>query len=613
MSYMAKYGKKLLPKTKDKFIETQAGISAILAPSFVLFWDLFIPGKPEILQWCSWIIALLFTFTFFLKYLSSFIKHNQGILFYSQCYLVSVYVIYLVYFNDFSKEYLLVLMLVVFYIALTFEKINSLIGYLITVLVSIGLSVIIRRTTKEVYDDSGLVIFMCLLAFSVMAILHLMKRNQDKQALNEMAHFDSVTGLPNRYFLNFYLKNICEVAKSNEHSVAIMIIDFDKFKNINDTLGHSFGDAVLKQASMELIKCLPENDFLARYGGDEFIAVLENAGPERAKEIAEKIKNSLATPLNIGDHRIDITASIGISFFPIDSDDVEKLIKYADIAMYQAKSRGRNNYILFSHEMSVEVKRRSELENGLKRALQNGELIINYQPLIDFATGDIMGAEALMRWNHPKFGIISPSEFIPIAEDTGLIVPIGEWILKTACKQSMTWQKSGLQPIKMSVNVSYRQLTYKGFIHSVEEALKESGLNSKYLELEITESLFREVIKFKMILDELKTIGVKLAIDDFGVGYSSLSMLQHVEINNLKIDMSFIKGIPDSSKAASMVKTIIEIGKNLNCQTTAEGIEAMNQANFLKENSCNLGQGYLYSRPLDAADFEKLLKGWKMY
>jgi EAL domain-containing protein (putative c-di-GMP-specific phosphodiesterase class I) len=279
--------------------------------------------------------------------------------------------------------------------------------------------------------------------------------------------------------------------------------------------------------------------------------------------------------------------------------------------MYLAKSQGRNRYVLFNHEMNADVTRRLQLENGLKRALQNGEFMIKYQPQIDFATGAILGVEALIRWNHPEFGIIPPDEFIPIAEDTGLIVPIGEWILKTACKQSVTWQKAGLKPITMAVNVSYRQLTYKGFIHSVQEALKESGLNSKYLELEITESLLREAEKLKMILEEFKTMGIKLAIDDFGVGYSSLSMLQHIEINTLKIDMSFIREIPESGKAAAMVKTIIEIGKNLNCRTTAEGIETLEQADFLKENRCNFGQGYLFSRPLDETEFEKLLKSWK--
>jgi diguanylate cyclase (GGDEF)-like protein len=610
MNHMEKYSK-LLPKTEDKFIELLLLVGTILAPVFVFFWDLFIPGMPLILQWASWIIALLFAFIHFLKYKSSFVRRNLSTLFYSLCYLVSAYVIYLVYYNDFSKEYLLVLLLIVFYIALTFEKIGSLLVYLMTVLIFVAIAIFIRRTTKDVYDNSGIIIFMCLFVFSVMVILHLLKRNQDKSALNEMAHFDPVTKLPNRNFLNLHLKNILKISKASDHSVALMIIDLDKFKNINDTMGHSFGDEVLKQASIRLSKCLPENDFIARYGGDEFIAVLENANPESAKEVAQEIIDRFSNPLNIAEHRIDITTSIGISFFPIDSRDVETLIKYADIAMYLAKSRGRNRYVLFNHEMNDEVTRKLHLENGLKRALQNDEFMINYQPQIDFATGDILGVEALIRWNHPEFGIIPPDEFIPIAEETGLIVPIGEWILKTACKQSVTWQKAGLKPINMAVNVSYRQLTYKGFIHSVQEALKESGLNSKYLELEITESLLREAEKLKIILDELKTIGVKLAIDDFGVGYSSLSMLQHIEINNLKIDMSFIRGIPEYRKAAGMVKTIIEIGKNLNCRTTAEGIETLEQANFLKENHCNFGQGYLFSRPLDEFEFEKLLRNWK--
>jgi predicted signal transduction protein with EAL and GGDEF domain len=265
MDYMDKYSK-LLPKTEDKFIEILLLIGAIVAPVFVLFWDLFIPGKPLILQWVSWIISLLFAFVYFLKYKSSFVRSNLSTFFYSLCYLVSIYVIYLVYFNDFSKDYLLVLMLVVFYMALTFEKIGSLLGYLITVLGFVAIAVFIRRITKSIYDNSGIIIFMCLLVFSVMVILHLLKRNQDKRALNEMAHFDPITKLPNRNFLDLHLKNTLKNSKDSGHSVSLMIIDLDKFKNINDTMGHSFGDAVLNQASIELDKCLPENDFIARYG-----------------------------------------------------------------------------------------------------------------------------------------------------------------------------------------------------------------------------------------------------------------------------------------------------------------------------------------------------------
>lgn len=502
-------------------------------------------------------------------------------------------------------------MLVVFYISLTFDKIASLLRYLVTILILVIIVVFLEIIFENSFDHSGLVICISLIVFSIMALLHLSMRNEGKRALYEMAFFDTLTKLPNRNSLYLYLKNILKNAEESGQSVAIMLIDFDKFKNINDTMGHIFGDAALREAASELKKCLKENDYIARYEGDVFIAVLKDARANQAEQTAQKMVKRFSKPLNVNNHRVDITVSIGISHYPSDSEDADTLIKYADIAMHEGKSLERNNYLPFNCKMNEIASRKMQLENELRGALQNEEFIVHYQPQIDLEMGMVRSVEALIRWQHPKLGMVPPNEFIPIAEETGLIVPIGEWILKTACNERMNWERKGLLPINLAVNVSYHQLRYKGFIQSVQEALQNSGLDPKFLEIEITESVLRDAAELKNVLDELKEIGIILAIDDFGVGYSSLSMLQHVIINTLKIDMSFIRGIPESTKAMTIVKTIIDMGKNLNCKITAEGIETTEQAQYLKDNGCDLGQGYLFSRPLNGKDFERFLRDWR--
>jgi diguanylate cyclase (GGDEF)-like protein/PAS domain S-box-containing protein len=735
MNLKDKYGNRFFTKTNEKLIELLSFLGAIICPLFVFIWVNLNPEMPAHHKWTAWFIALLYVFVYCLIYISSFVRRQLGYFFYGLCYLVSTFAVYLAYFNNFSEGISIVLMLVIFYIALTFEKMHSLTCYLMIILILVGWAIYMLEANTHAYNHNGLTAIVCLVVFSVIAILNLFIKNEDKRALkeskkdyqrlldispdgivvydqegiiyaneeivrmtkvkdtnslvgksvfeffypenyelaiakiedvlegndtgyyekkicfssnitmdaefanisttydgkkavmtivrdiserkkmeekiNQMALYDSLTGLPNRHLLNIHLKNCLETSKYTDNPVALMFIDLDNLKIINDTMGHSFGDALIKQASQEIRNSLHENDFVTRYGGDEFIAVLENATSDKAFQTSQNIIKSFSYPLCVEGHKIDTTLSIGVSFYPMDSGDAETLIQYADIAMYQAKSLGKNNYMFYRREMSHEVSRRMQLENGLKRALENNEFLLHYQPQIDFLTGSILGTEALIRWNHPKLGMVPPGEFIPLAEETGLIVPIGEWVLKTACMQSKAWQNSGLQPINMAVNVSYHQFKYKGFVDSIREILKESELEPKYLELEITESVLRDIEQVKFVFDELNQIGVKLSIDDFGVGYSSFSMLQYVVINNLKIDMSFIRSIPESSKAAAIVKTIIDMGKNLNCNITAEGVETKEQDNFLKENNCNLGQGYLFSRPLNGASFEKLLKDWK--
>lgn len=441
-------------------------------------------------------------------------------------------------------------------------------------------------------------------------MLDITERKLSEERVREMALYDPLTGLPNRYYLELHIEEVIERSKDSGEPVALMFIDFDRFKIINDTKGHMFGDALLKKVSKEIETCLAEKDFLSRYAGDEFIIVLEDTGRKRAGEVAENIINVFSDSIDVENRKVNITPSIGISFYPMDSHDMETLIKNADTAMYEAKSQGRNNYQFYEQQMGNGLSKKVQMEGALRKALQNNEFTIHYQPLVNIMTGDIYGAEALLRWNNPELGFIPPDEFIPIAEETGLIIPIGEWVLRTVCMQCMAWRKAGLGPFNMSVNVSYKQLKFEGFIHSVQEILKESGLEPQFLELELTESILKDAEELKIVLDNLKPIGVKLAIDDFGVGYSSLSMLKNVSINNLKIDKSFIWDMLDNPVVAALVRTIIDIGKNLNYDIIAEGIETKAQLDFLKKNNCDFGQGYYFSKPLNEKSFEELYREW---
>ncbi|MFC5449738.1 putative bifunctional diguanylate cyclase/phosphodiesterase [Paenibacillus aestuarii] len=606
MRQISRYEEDFYTKPNHKFFEMNSLLSGIITPIVAFIWLWLHPEVPEHLKWAFKLFSLYFILMFCLIYISNFFRRNLEHFLQVAYFLVSTFVVYLAYYYDYSQSYSILFLVVVFYIALTFNKMSTLLYYLLTIKVLLGISIFLKSRSTNMFDISGMIIFLCILVFSVIAIYNLYIRNRDQRALNEIAFYDSVTRLPNRHFLNKYLSSSLD-----SKPIVLLFIDLDKFKFINDTLGHNVGDAVLQQVSKELKKCLLENDFVARYGGDEFIAILENADQERAEQTVQQIVKRFSNPMRVEGQSIDISASIGISCYPVESGTAESLIKHADVAMYHAKSSGRNNYTFYTPDMSKAISRRLQLENGLLRALKNGEFIVQYQPKIHLETGEISGAEALLRWNHPELGLVPPNEFIPIAEETGLIIPIGEWVLKTSCMQSKIWQKSGLLPINLALNVSYQQLKTRNFILSIQQALAESGLDPQFLELEITESMLREAGELKIVLDALRPIGIKLAIDDFGVGYSSLSMLQYVDINNLKIDMSLIKDIPESTKAEAIAKTIIELGKNLNCTITAEGVETKEQFDFLKKNNCHFGQGYLFSRPLDGSDFEKLLRNWR--
>lgn len=424
--------------------------------------------------------------------------------------------------------------------------------------------------------------------------------------VNKMAKYDNLTGLPNRYMLNECLDETLERCKQNNKELAIMFLDLDRFKLVNDTMGHHTGDLLLKEVSKRLRRSVRDEDIVARQGGDEFIILLEDIDKESAAQVAQRIINEFVSPFHLKNKEFFITTSIGISIFPKDGHNQIDIIKSADKAMYVAKERGKNNY-QFYRVLTDTVNRKMMLEEGLRRAIAESELDVYYQPQIDLNTGELVGIEALLRWDHPKLGKVSPEEFIPIAEETGLIISIGEWVLREACKQNKMWQAAGYPPIKIAVNVSAYQLQIHDFPGYVEQVLQETEIQPKFLELEITESLMKNVIETRIILNKLKKIGVNIAIDDFGTGYSSLSVLSHLPIDVIKIDRVFINDMLTNTDTSTLVKTMIEMGRNLNITLVAEGIEREEQRKILNDLHCQTGQGYLFSSPVPVEEIEKLL------
>jgi diguanylate cyclase (GGDEF)-like protein/PAS domain S-box-containing protein len=432
---------------------------------------------------------------------------------------------------------------------------------------------------------------------NVLDTSHLKKADEK---IKHLAFYDALTDLPNRVFLKEYLNNLLSNNGDISNKPCIMFIDLDKFKYINDTFGHDFGDKVLKIATERLLKHVGQDSIVSRYGGDEFIVVLNNMDEAKAKKIAQQIIDGFAEPFRLNEHEVFTSPSIGLSFYPIDGDNAEDLIKNADIAMYLAKAEGRNNYQVFSNKLNETVSRKLVLENGLRKALANNEFLLHYQPQVDLQSGKVCGMEALLRWKHPSLGFIPPLEFIPLAEDSGLINSIGRWVLETACWQSAEWQKSGLPSVPIGVNISGIQLQAPNFIEIVKDVLKKTKLRPELLVLEITESIMQNPATASKTLDNLSAIGVKVAIDDFGTGYSSLNLLKNLNIDILKIDKSFIDDITINNKTLTFLKVIIELGKIENFEIIIEGIETLDQAVILSENKCTIGQGYFFSRPLSS-------------
>lgn len=424
---------------------------------------------------------------------------------------------------------------------------------------------------------------------------------EHQQLMEEMVYFDPLTKLPNRKLFEDRLNQVLNLSNKANNSVAVLFLDIDRFKFINDSLGHHMGDEFLKIIAQRLQCEIRDTDTAGRFAGDEFAILLPNTEAEEAISLAQRLNTALAEPFEVNGHSLSVSASIGIALNYITEESVDSLLKKADQAMYFTKKAGKNNYTLYTTELDQESAFTLLVEKGLKSALQNNEFILHYQPIMDLKTGEVNSFEALVRWHHPELGLVPPDRFIPIAEESGHIVPIGEWVLRTACAQNKTWQASGYTPSKISINVSIIQLQQPNFIQTVRTALEETGLDAKWIELEVTESILMDDIEtMKKCLKNLKALGVSLAIDDFGTGYTSLSYLREFDFDRVKIDRSFIADISNDLSSKAITSTIIGLAHKLNMSVVAEGIENAAQLSFLRDEKCNEGQGYYFSRPMPA-------------
>jgi diguanylate cyclase (GGDEF)-like protein/PAS domain S-box-containing protein len=429
----------------------------------------------------------------------------------------------------------------------------------------------------------------------------------------QMAHsaqHDFLTGLPNRMLLNDRVSQAISLAARHMKKVAVLFLDLDGFKHINDSLGHPIGDKLLQSIAKRLVDCGRSSDTVSRQGGDEFVVLLSEVDQsDDAATTARRMLQAIAEPHSIGQHDLHVTASIGLSIYPDDGLDAETLIKNADTAMYQAKENGHQSYQFFRPAMNVRAVERQSIEESLRRALERQEFALHYQPIINLGTGEITGAEALIRWTHPTRGPVSPAQFIPVAEDCGLILPIGNWVLREACKQARAWVDSGLPLGTMAVNISAIEFRDEHFLEGVFGILKDTGLDPRSLELELTESvLMKRAESTESILKALRARGVQVAVDDFGTGYSSLSYLRRFPIDALKIDQSFVRQITTAPDETTIVTAVISMGRSLKLRVVAEGVETQEELAFLQAHQCNEAQGYFFSRPLPPKQFAKLLK-----
>jgi diguanylate cyclase (GGDEF)-like protein/PAS domain S-box-containing protein len=429
------------------------------------------------------------------------------------------------------------------------------------------------------------------------------------ERLTYLATHDGLTGLPNRHLLMERLSHAWARAKYGHHAVAVLYIDLDGFKEINDTLGHAAGDEVLKAVAELLKATLRKTDIIARVGGDEFVVVLEEvAAPDQVSAMAQHLRRRFEQPFMVAGQEIFIGASIGISLHPGAAEDFEALLKMADIAMYHAKSAERNTHAYYSPRMQAGAKERLEMRNLLRHAIERDELVLHYQPKVSIETGELVGAEALLRWHSRELGLVSPARFIPLAEESGLIVPIGEWVLRSACAQAGRWQGRGKRPLVIAVNLSARQLRETGLPRKIGQILENAGLAPGLLELEVTESAFMDKESNAIaLLNAIAEVGVRLAVDDFGTGYSSLAYLKRLPVKALKIDQSFVKGLTFDENDAAIVTAIVAMAKSLKLKVTAEGVETSAQLAILKSLQCDEYQGFLFGRPVPADEFERLL------
>lgn len=433
-----------------------------------------------------------------------------------------------------------------------------------------------------------------------------------EERIRQLAFYDTLTGLPNRSTLYSLLEQALVIARRNKTSGALMFIDLDRFKYVNDTLGHGAGDELICRVATRFKTCLRASDVIARLGGDEFvIALIDIAKPDDAALVAKKVLGIFASPFLISGHEVSISASIGISVYPADGLTIEDLVKNADVAMYRAKDQGRSTSLFYSSDMNVRSLERLEMESSLRRALDRKELLLHFQPQVDIHTGVIVGAEVLLRWKHPDLGMVSPGQFIPLAEETGLIVPIGQWVMEQTVMQNKAWLEAGVNVVKLAVNLSAQQFR-STLVDEVSGILGKHQFPHALLELEITESMvMRNANEVIEMLKALDILGVPMSLDDFGTGYSSLSYLKRFPIDKLKIDQSFVRGIPGDVDDIAITRAIIALGKSLGLKVIAEGVETREQLNFLRHEGCDEIQGYLFSRPVAAEDFVEMLKTGK--
>ncbi len=454
----------------------------------------------------------------------------------------------------------------------------------------------------------------------VSVVQDMTERKRFEDELRHQSTHDALTGLPNRAFFHEILSRSMAYARRADTLVALLLLDIDSFKNINESLGHEYGDALLQELAQRLTAAIRKEDWItraedvvARQGGDEFMVLIQNIhSVHAATKVAERILAAIAQPFDVRGHKIHVTASMGITVYPFDDTDTTGLLRNADVAMYKAKQAGKNSFQFYTASMSAHIQEQRAIENGLRHAIENGELVLHYQPQIDLKSGELVGVEALIRWQHPDRGLVAPGLFIPIAEESSLIVAIGEWVLRTACEQSRAWRDLGLPVLRVAVNLAGRQFAEAGLPATVERILRETDLHdsAQCLELEVTESMLMEdTERTAATLQALHRMGVRLAIDDFGTGYSSLNYLKRFHIDSLKIDQSFVRDIANNTDDAAIATAIVTLGHNLGLTVIAEGVETEDQMTFLRAAQCDEIQGYYYSRPLPAGALEEWIKG----
>jgi diguanylate cyclase (GGDEF)-like protein len=441
------------------------------------------------------------------------------------------------------------------------------------------------------------------------------ERIDTKARLKQLANYDSLTGLPNRALFRDRLAKAMAHAKRRNRPLALMFLDLDRFKQVNDELGHEAGDRLLQHVGKTLTESLRSADSisrdggmphtLSRLGGDEFTLILENiSGAEDAAHVARRLLEALSEPFHVGEEELVITASIGISMYPTDDVDLDTLIRHTDMAMYRSKSLGRGTYSFFSDDLTAAVTARVSLEGSLRRAIEREEFLLHFQPKSDLRSGKVTGVEALLRWHRPGHGLIPPDRFVSVLEDTGLILPVGAWVIRAACEQLAAWDRLGLPPMRMAVNLSARQFRHLYLASLVEDSLRQNSIDAQRLEIELTESLLMEDNEStRAMLESFRRLGVRLAIDDFGTGHSSLSYIRRFAIDTLKIDRSFVQALPDNGEDAAICSAVIALGRNMKMCVVAEGVETAEQAQLLRELGCDEVQGYWLGRPMPGADF----------